>query len=134
MKVDLENLTVKQLRQAAAMLGGCTSPQPAMNAHEAQDFAPGQKVIVRSRDAGCWFGTLEKLDAKACAVTLTGARQMWYWKAARGITLMDCAEFGVEPTKCKFSVGKRRATMLNACAIIEVSAEAAQTMEAAYAG
>lgn len=99
-----------------------------------EPFKPGQKVIVRSRDAGCLYGTLECMDAKAFAVTLTDARQMWSWKATKGITILDCAEFGVDSAKCKFSPAKRRVTVLNACAVVEVSAAAIASLEAATNG
>lgn len=95
--------------------------------------AVGQYVIARSRDAGVWCGTLEAVDYATATVTLTGARQMWFWKAAKSITLLAVAEVGVAPDECRFSVPVKRCTMLGCCALAEVSAEARKTLEAANA-
>ena len=74
-------------------------------------------VIVRSRDAGVLFGSYEGNDGST--VHLTNAVQMWRWKAKKGGTLVDCAEFGVEEGKCKFSFAKAKITLFDACAIID---------------
>lgn len=95
--------------------------------------APGTYVIARSRDAGVWCGTLEAVDFATATVTLTGARQMWFWKAAKSITLLSVAELGVSPKACRFSVRAKRCTMLGCCALAEVSAKARKTLEAANA-
>ena len=93
----------------------------------------GDWVIFRARDAGVWYGRLESLDFKACVGTLANARQMWRWFAGQSITLLDVAEYGVDPTKCRFSKARRRATMLSVCAVVGISEAAVKTLEAVNA-
>ena len=87
----------------------------------------GHYVIVRSRDAGCLYGLL--LGYEGSTVHLANARQMWSWTAAEGGTLLDCATHGVKAGK--FSTPADRVTVIGACAIIDVSAKARPSLEAA---
>jgi hypothetical protein len=58
-------------------------------------------VIVRSSNAGCFFGELTKYDKTASVVTLKDARRLWYWDGAA--SLSDMAANGVaKPENCKF--------------------------------
>lgn len=102
-------------------------------AKKTSHISPGTYVIARSRDAGVWCGTLEAVDFANATVTLTGARQMWFWKTAESITLLSAAERGVSPAECQFSVPAKRCTMLGCCALVEVSSVARTTLEAANA-
>lgn len=93
----------------------------------ASKSTPSSKFIVRSRDAGCLYGHITNRDGDT--VHMTDARQMWRWHAKEGGTLLDCANIGVKPENCKFSSASGHITVLNACAIIPVSSEAAKTIE-----
>jgi hypothetical protein len=90
--------------------------------------AIGRKVIVRSRDAGVLYG--EYAGSDGSTVRLTNAVQMWKWCAARGVSLIDVATFGVKKAECKFSSAQTSVTIFNACALIDVSADAAASIEA----
>lgn len=94
---------------------------------------PGDYVIARGRDAGVWCGTLESVDPATATVTLTGARQMWYWQGKESIALLSVAEMGVVPDECRFSLVAKRCTMYGCCAIVAVSLAARATLEAANA-
>ena len=93
----------------------------------------GDYVIARSRDAGVWCGTLASVDPATATVTLTGARQMWYWQAKESVSLLSVAEMGVVPDKCRFSLVAKRCAMCGCCAIVAVSPAARATLEAANA-
>lgn len=84
-------------------------------------------VIVRSADAGVQCGHLVRNEGDT--VYLKDARQMWQWKAAQGGTLLDCATFGVETKGSRFSKSSVTMTVFRACAIIDVTPEAAATFE-----
>lgn len=86
-----------------------------------------RKVIVRSKDAGVIYGDYVSNDSST--ITLNSAIQMWQWFAAKGISLIDVATYGVVKSKCKFSTSKASIVIFNACALIDVTNEAAETIE-----
>lgn len=57
----------------------------------------GKKVIVRTYSAGCWFGTLDKKTDSE--VILKNARRMYYWWAAKSISLSGVALYGIHHDK-----------------------------------
>lgn len=116
--MDLKQL--KDLIDIANSLGGATSPEPAREV--------GRKVIVRSRDAGVIYGEYAGNDGST--IHLKNGVQMWKWFAAKGISLIDVANYGVKKSDCKFSVATADVTVFNACALIDVTAEAAESIEA----
>jgi hypothetical protein len=114
--MNINDFTIGQARELAAMFAN-TSPAAVKS-----DERP---VIVRSRDAGVQFGYL--LGYEGSTVHLRDARQMWSWTAAEGGTLLDCATHGVKAGK--FSTTASRVTVIGACAIIDVSANALLSLE-----
>lgn len=119
MKID--DLTIGEAKQLAAMFAGQQPVAPACVAGN------GRPVIVRSRDAGVQFGYLDSYEGSI--VHLRNARQMWSWTAAEGGTLLDCATHGVKGGK--FSTVCAAVTVIGACAIIDCTDRAVQTLEAA---
>jgi hypothetical protein len=111
--------TLKQAIEIAKMLDDET---PATK-------ADGRKVIVRSRDAGVLYGTLESVNGST--VEIADARQLWKWFAANGHTLIDVATYGVDASKCKFSPASASVTLVNVCAIIDTTEAAQKLIEAA---
>jgi hypothetical protein len=87
-----------------------------------------RKVIVRSRDAGVLYGEYAGNDGST--VHLRNARQLWKWFAAKGISLVDVATYGVKKSECKFSDASAAVTVFNACALIGVTDVAASSIEA----
>ena len=96
--------------------------------HAAPIGALGRKVIVRSRDAGVIYGEYAGNDGST--VHLKNAIQMWKWFAAQGISLIDVSAHGVRKSECKFSQATATITVFNACALIDVTADAAASIEA----
>lgn len=122
--MNIDNLTIGEAKALAAMFAGAAAQSaPAMIKGD------GRKVIVRSRDAGVLFGKLVGYSPDGALVHLADARQMWSWAAKSGGTLIDCATVGVKAGK--FSTTTSAATIINACAIIDVSDVAALSLEAA---
>ena len=116
--MDIEKL--KQAIEVAKLLDGeCTSKAAK---------GDGRPVIVRSRDAGVLFGNYAGHEPNG-TVYLKNARQLWRWHAAKGGTLADVAEYGVNEKNCKFSVARATVTIFGACAIIDCSAAAASSIE-----
>ena len=90
--VNIEDLTIKQARELAAILStmgiGQSAPAaPTTTPGIDLDLAPdriGKVVLVRSRGSGVWIGTLVARSASAAghSVTLTNARRIWSWTGA----------------------------------------------------
>jgi methyl coenzyme M reductase beta subunit len=114
-------MDLNQLKSAVALLEALQTPTP-------QSGTVGRKVIVRSRDAGVIYGEYAGNDGST--VHLRNAVQMWKWFAAKGISLIDVATFGVKKSDCKFSTATATVTVFNACALIDVTADAAASIEA----
>lgn len=121
--MNLNDLTIGEAKQLASMFGGQPA-QPAM--------IQGNRraVIVRSRDAGVQCGELVEYATDGSTVTLVNARQMWRWRAKKGGTLLDCAQYGVEKNDSKFSERCNRIIVINACAIIDCTDEAVESFKA----
>jgi hypothetical protein len=119
--MNMEKL--KQAIEIAKMLDG---------SGEMASGADGRFVIVRSRDAGVLFGNYD--GNQGSTVKLRNAVQMWKWKAAKGGTLADCAEFGVDASECKFSFARATVTIFNACALIDCTDVAAKSIASVQGG
>ena len=117
----LDNLTIGEAKQLAAMFDGQASGPREI-------VGDGRPVIVRSRDAGVQYGKLEKYT-EGGTVYLKDARQMWSWTAAQGGTLLDCATHGVKTGK--FSTVSPAVVVIGACAIIDCTDKAVETLDSA---
>jgi len=118
-------MDLKALKSAVALLEQISQPESTATAPIGQ---LGRKVIVRSRDAGVIYGEYAGNDAST--VHLKNARQLWKWFAAKGISLIDVANYGVKRSECKFSTAQASVTVFNACAMIDVTVEASASIEA----
>ena len=65
------------------------------------EHASGKQVIIRTCNAGVWFGELY-CKAKD-EVILRQARRLWYWWAAESISLSAVAVHGVKREKSKIA-------------------------------
>lgn len=115
-------MDLKQLKDLIGIANtpGSKSPEPAREM--------GRKVIVRSRDAGVVYGEYAGNDGST--IHLKNGVQMWKWFAAKGISLIDVATYGVKKSGCNFSTAAADVTVFNACALIDVTVEAAASIEA----
>jgi len=81
-----------------------------------------QYHIVRSRDAGVFFGVIR--SRKDSTVSMTDVRRLWYWRGAASLSQM--ANEGVKfPDECKFGVAVASIEVLGVCEILEATNAAA---------
>lgn len=87
-----------------------------------------QKYILRSPDAGVFYGEMKNEIDATRIITLTNARQIWYWEGAA--TLMELAKYGTKrPEMCKFTVTVDEVTICNVAQIIPCTPEAMESIE-----
>jgi hypothetical protein len=115
-------MDLNALKTAIAALEHLDGPTPSR-----QVGRLGRKVIVRSRDAGVIYGSYAGNEGDT--IHLTDARQLWRWCAANGISLIDVATYGVKKSDCKFSAASATLTVFRACALIDVTTDAAASIE-----
>jgi len=85
----------------------------------------GQKAVIRARDAGVHYGTVEAVEGRT--VVLSHARRIWRWRGARtlsDLSITGPATSGDDYTRIAPAVG--RIAVLDACEIIPTT-EAADT-------
>jgi hypothetical protein len=90
-----------------------------------------QKYIVRSPEAGVFYGEIaNEIDATRI-VKLTNVRQIWYWEGAA--TLMELAKSGTsKPARCQFTVTIDEITICNVSEIIPCTEKAMESIDAVY--
>ena len=87
----------------------------------------GQKYIVRSYDAGVFYGEIAKKNGDE--VTMHNARCLWYWSGAA--SLNQLAVDGVKsPHNCKFTKYLKEVTLMRVCEIIPCEKNAIESIEA----
>lgn len=91
--MDIENLTIGEARQLAALFGNQNQPSQGLSA------MVGKKCIIRTYSAGVWFGEIEQKSGNE--VIVKNARRMWRWWAAESISLSAVAKYGVKHDKSK---------------------------------
>lgn len=90
----------------------------------------GEKVIVRTSDAGVHFGTLAaRTGAEA---VLTDSRRLWFWRTAdKGISLSDVAIGGIDQKASKVCAALPRHLVIGVIEVIPATAAAAASIETA---
>lgn len=83
----------------------------------------GKKVLVRSYDAGVYFGTLDDIDEDA--VRLSNARNIWHWTGAS--CLSQIANDGITGDKVSPIVSQM--ILNNVCQIIPLTDKAIKNLE-----
>lgn len=87
----------------------------------------GNRVMVRSRDAGVFAGVL--VGRTDDTVVLEDARRIWYWAGAA--SLSELATRGTsKPGQCKFPAAVPEVTVLGVCEIIPMTVEAVKSIQA----
>ena len=87
----------------------------------------GQKYIVRSYDAGVFYGEIAEKNGDE--VTMNNARCLWFWSGAA--SLNQLAVDGVKrPNDCKFTKYLKEVTLLRVCEIIPCEDNAIKSIEA----
>lgn len=84
----------------------------------------GKKVLVRSNEAGVYFGTLEEVEGTT--VRLSNVRNIWYWEGAT--CLSQIANDGIKGGKVSQVVGSM--VLLGVCQILPLEDKAVNNLEA----
>lgn len=88
-----------------------------------------QKYILRSPDAGVFYGEMiNEIDSSRIA-KLSNVRQIWSWEGAA--TLMQLSKTGsLKPDKCRITVAVNEMTICNVSEIIPCTEEAMANLDA----
>jgi hypothetical protein len=103
--IDIENMTVKQVRELASQLAPFVTPNqsPTVDAPAPHRYI-GKYVVVRTYSAGVHVGTLysvaDSLSGKEAI--LTGCRRIYSWGGA--FTLSAVADSGIKSGKMEVSL------------------------------
>ena len=67
----------------------------------------GKKVIIRSYEAGVFFGTLNEAEKSEdrWTVELLNCRRLWYWEGACSVTQL-AVDGTKAPENCKFTIAE----------------------------
>ena len=122
MSIDINSLTIGQAKELATLFGGAQPQQPGLN------NMIGKKCVVRTYNAGVWFG--EVAEKSGNEVIVKNARRMWKWWAAEGISLSSVALHGVKQDQSKI-VELVPAVWLEAIELIPASDKAIASIEGA---
>lgn len=86
----------------------------------------GKKCIVRSVNAGVFYGTIAEIDDST--VKLNNARCLWYWSGAA--SLNQLAVDGVKnPNSCKFTMLVDEIVIFGVCEILKTTKTAEKIIE-----
>lgn len=97
--MNINDLTIGQAKELAAMFGGAASAVTTQ--HDTLNSMIGKKCIVRTSDAGVWFGEIS--EKSGAEVIVKNARRMWRWWAAESISLSGVANYGVKQDKSRIA-------------------------------
>lgn len=123
MSIDINALTIGQAKELAALLGWQTAqPRDGLSA------MVGKKCIVRTYNAGVWFGEIAEKDG--AEVIVKNARRLWCWYAVEGICLSAVALNGIRSAGSRISAPVP-AVWLEAIELIPASEKAAHSIEEA---
>ena len=78
-------------------------------------------VIIRTRDAGCFFGRI--VSRNADTVVLSEARRLWYWAGAASLSQL-AMEGTSDPSNCKFPQATATHELLGVIEIIDTTEKA----------
>ena len=87
----------------------------------------GKRVIVRSTNAGVFYGTLSEKEGQE--VELKDCRRLWYWDGAASLHQL-AAEGVTAPADCKFSMRIASINLLEVIEIIPCTDKAITSIEA----
>jgi hypothetical protein len=93
--MDINNLTIGQAKELAAMFGKNSSVSHGLNG------MVGKKCIIRTYSAGVWFGEVSEKSGRE--VIIKNARRMWRWQAAESVSLSAVAVHGINVLKSKIA-------------------------------
>ncbi len=121
MPIDIGDLTLAQMKEIAAIVGGTCKPKAA------KPMCDERPVIVRSYGAGAFFGYLA--EKRGNEVLLVRCRRIWNWKGAN--TLSEIALNGITPQGSRIAEPTPRHIILDVIEIIDAQPACVKILEAA---
>lgn len=85
-----------------------------------------QKVIVRAREAGVFFGELKERDGDE--VVMTNVRRIWYWDGAASLSQL-AVDGTCKPDNCRFTIYVPEMIILGVIEIITCTEKAIASIE-----
>ena len=119
--MNIEDLTIKQARELAAMFNGTVAHGHAPNP------MIGRHVIARTFTAGVHIGTVVSQHGEE-AYVLKDARRLWKWEGA--FTLSEVATSGINPKGSRMAVAVPEILLTNVNEMIPTTEAARKTFEA----
>jgi hypothetical protein len=123
LKMNIDDLTLGQIKQITAMVG-----QTSQQQSQGLSAMVGLKCIVRTYSAGVWFGEIVEKDRNE--VIVKNARRMWQWKAKESISLSGVAVHGIDQKNSKIAPSVPH-VWLEAIELIPISGKSAMSIEEA---
>ena len=117
--MNIDDLTVGQARQLAAMFVG--QPAPVAAPHP----FTGKYCICRCSAAGVHAGEVVSVDGDT--VILRNSRRLWQWQARAGVALSGVAQNGIAGGK--LDTINPEIQLMGVCEIIPCSAKAREDIE-----
>lgn len=96
--MDINELTLGQIRELTSILA-CNSSNE--NTSGSLNRMVGKKVIIRTYNAGAWFGLLSEKSGNE--VVLKNARRLWRWQTKDSISLSSVALHGIDNSNSKIA-------------------------------
>lgn len=118
--MDINNMTIGQARELAAIFGG--------HSDDAKPFTPhiGKRCIIRTYASGVHFGTVVAQSGRQ--VELAYARRLWKWHSVEGISLSDVAMTGIDHSESHVCATVPAITITDALEIIPTTGIAANSI------
>ena len=87
------------------------------------------KKIIRTQNAGVFFGEIESLDDATRVAVIRNARRVWRWDGAA--SLSQLAQEGTsKPEGCKFPCPVDRIKVYEVIEVLDMTDEAIQSLDA----
>lgn len=112
--MDINNLTIGQAKELAAMFGASPHTSPS-----APHPMVGKYVIARCYAAGVHAGEVSSVEGEN--VMLKDSRRLWSWKAKDGVALSGLAQTGPKDGNCKIDVVNPVIYLTGVCELIPVA-------------
>ena len=126
MTINIEDLTLKQIREISALAGDMPTAVKSASAPSFRVEGNLRPVIVRARDAGVHYGKLDAYEGRT--VWLKESRRLYKWTAKAGIALSSVAQHGIIASKSQIDTLVPSIIILDACEIIDATDDAAKTI------
>lgn len=95
---------------------------------EIQDNNPQELYIVRTQNAGVFFGEIAELNEKTRRCTMKNARRIWYWDGAASLSQLSVDGVS-KPENCKFPCEVEEVVLFEVIEILKLSVKAKKSLK-----